>query len=181
MPRHFRFNVLWLLSEKDGRARKIEWAKNATVLVGGNHTGKSTLLRMLYHAFGCKIRPLGGEWDPRSVVAVTFSIDERTYSVLRRGSAFGLFDSSGAMLWATNDQGDFRVRFSELVPFVLPLVSQQGDTKQARPAFFFLPLLVDQDGSWGHNWQTFDGLGEFRQWQKPTIDLMLGIRSSEYW
>jgi hypothetical protein len=181
MPRHFRFNVLWLISEEEARARKITWAKNTTVLVGGNHTGKSTLLRMLYHAFGCKTRPLGREWNPRTVVAVTFTVDDQQLTILRRGPAFSLFDDAGVMLWATEDQGDLRARFSSLVPFVLPLVSQRGDSKQARPAFFFVPLFIDQDGSWGNSWNTFDGLREFRDWQKATIDLMLGISSSEFW
>ena len=147
MSRHFRFDELWLLSEEKRKARKITLAKNTTVLVGGNHTGKSTVLRMLYHAFGCKTRSLGGEWDPRAVVAVTFSVDTQQYTILRRASTFSMFDSSGVMLWATNEQGYLRSRFSDLIPFILPLVSQQDETKQARPAFFFLPLFVDQDGS----------------------------------
>src|SRR5262249_51116957 len=58
---------------------------------------------------------------------------------------------------------------------------QNGATKQARPAFFFVPSFVDQDGSWASSWQTFDSLGEFRDWQKPTVELKLGIRTSEYW
>jgi uncharacterized Zn finger protein (UPF0148 family) len=181
MPRHLRFDVLWLLSEEDGRARRIIWAKNTTFLIGGNHTGKSTLVRMLYHAFGCKVKPLGPDWNPRAVVAVTFSIEDTRYTIFRRGQIFALFDSDGVMLWATDDQGDLRAKFSALIPFILPLVSQQGETKQARPAFFFLPSFIDQDGSWGSSWQTFDSLGEFREWQKPTIELMLSIRDSEYW
>jgi hypothetical protein len=181
MPKHLRFNELWLLSEKEGRARRITWAKNATILVGGNHYGKSTVLRTMYQAFGCKTKTLGGEWDPKAVVAVTFSIEDVSYTILRRGIAFGLFDANGMMLWSTKDQSELRSRFSDLVSFVLPLSTQLGDTKQARPAFFFLPLFIDQDGSWGNAWHTFDGLGEFREWQKPTIELMLGIRGSEYW
>ncbi len=181
MPRHFRFDVLWLLSEAEGRGRKITWAKGTTALVGGNHTGKSTLLRMLFYAFGCKTRALGAEWDPRTVVAVTFSTGEARYTILRRGGVFSLFDSAGTLLWVTDDSGELRSRFSALTAFVLPMMTQQGDVKQARPPFFFLPSYIDQDGGWGHSWQTFDGLGEFREWQKPTIELMLGIRGSEYW
>jgi hypothetical protein len=136
---------------------------------------------MLYFAFGCKTRPLGGEWNPKAVVAVTFSIDDQRFTILRRGPSFSLFDSSGTLLWATSDQGELRTRFSALVSFALPLASQQGENKQARPAFFFLPLFIDQDGSWGSSWQSFDSLGEFKDWQKPTIELMLGIRGSDYW
>ncbi len=181
MPKQFRFDVLWLLSENERKARKITLAKKTTLLVGGNHTGKSTILRMLYYAFGCRTRPLGGEWSPRTIVAVTFSIDNVTYTILRRSSTFSLFDSEGILMWATNDAGDLRNHISSLLAFVLPLTSQQGESKQARPPFFFIPFFIDQDGSWGSTWQTFDSLAEFRAWQKPTIELMLGIRGSDYW
>lgn len=179
--RSFRFDELWLLSERTSAARRIIWGKGKNALVGGNHTGKSTALRMIYETFGCKTRPLGSEWDSGVVSVVCFSLDSTQYQMLRRGSMLALFQGEGRLVWAVGSAGESRDQFSSLLDFVLPLTNQQGESRQARPAFYFLPFFIDQDGGWNSAWQTFQGLGEFRDWQRPTIELALGIRSSAYW
>ena len=153
--KNFRFDELWLLSEKSGTARHLKWSKGKNALVGSNHTGKSTALRMIYEAFGCKTRPLGAEWDSGAVTVVSFALGESKYHMLRRGMMFALFRHDGELEWALDDAGELRKRFSELFEFVLPLTNQKGESRQARPAFFFLPHFIDQDGGWNAFWQTF--------------------------
>jgi uncharacterized Zn finger protein (UPF0148 family) len=175
-----RFDDLWVLSEKTGKARHLKWARNRNLLIGGNQTGKSTALRMIFHAFGCKINPVGKEWDRGATVAVRFSLDDAQQVILRRDDMFALFGTDGTLIWATQDSGNLRDRFSLLFNFVL-LLTSHGEPKLARPAFFFVPTFIDQDGSWLLKWDTFQSLAEFQGWQKPTIELAMGIRTSEYW
>lgn len=178
----FRFERIWLLSESERKARRIDLADGANALVGTNHTGKSTVLRSLFSAFGCSTRPLGGEWNVRVATAVQFSAIGKSYTILRHEGGYSLFDENRSVLWATTEAGELRDRFSKLVNFVLPLSARGTLTSRlARPAFFFVPFFIDQDGSWDSSWRTFRGLGEFQDWERPTLDLALGIRSSEYW
>lgn len=179
--KNFRYDALWLLSEKTTKARRLLWSKERNAVVGTNHTGKSTVLRMIFEAFGCKTRPLGDEWDARTVVLLRFSLDDINYFILRQASLFALFNADHRLAWATEDSGEVREHLSHLFKFVLPLAAQSGDSKQARPAFFFMPTFIDQDGSWGSRWDTFLNVGEYKDWQKATIELALGIRTSEYW
>lgn len=180
--RNFHFEKLWLLSEKERRARKVILSPKANALVGTNHTGKSTISRNLFSAFGCKTRPLGDEWDKTAIVAVEFVVDEQRFIMLRRGTVHTLLDSDGEVLWATSDAGELRDKFSQLVDFVLTLTSSKtNEIRLARPAYFFVPFFIDQDGSWDSSWRTFSNLGEFQQWDTPTLDIALGIRPSEYW
>lgn len=179
--RSLRFDELWMLSERTGKARHLQWAKNRNLLVGGNQTGKSTALRMIFETFGCRVNPLGREWDTGATVVVRFSLDEVQHFILRRDNLFALFDSSGSLNWATQNSGDVRERFSSLFNFVLLLTGHDGQPRLARPSFFFLPTFIDQDGSWLLKWGTFESLAEFQGWQKPTLELAMGIRSSQYW
>lgn len=178
----FRFEKLWLLSEKSESARQFDWSPSINILVGINQTGKSTAIRSLYSAFGCLTLPLGSEWDHETLVAVQFVCEDVTYKLLRQGKVFSLFDSNDDLLWATKDSGVFRDKIAEIFGFYLSLTTN-GDAKvrRARLAFYFLPFYIDQDGSWQQPWNTFKGAGEFSKWQQPTIELALGIRPSEYW
>lgn len=180
--RSFRFDKLWLLSEREQKARVIPLKRNSNALVGTNHTGKSTVSRSLFTAFGCATRPLGGEWDKDAVIAVEFNVEGQDYTMLRRGTVHTLFDSRHSVVWATAESGELRDKLSSLLGFSLSLTANKStEIRQARPAFFFVPFFVDQDGSWDSSWRTFQRLGEFQQWERPTLDLALGIRPPEYW
>lgn len=180
--RSFRFDKLWLLSEREQKARVIPLKRSSNALVGTNHTGKSTISRSLFTAFGCSTRPLGGEWDKDIVIAVEFDVEGRDYTMLRRGGVHTLFDSQHNVVWATAESGELRDNLSSLLGFSLSLTANQSsEIRLARPAFFFVPFFVDQDGSWDSSWRTFQRLGEFQHWERPTLDLALGIRPPEYW
>jgi hypothetical protein len=176
-----RFIKLLLLSEDERKARSFELGARKTVLVGGNHTGKSTAIRHLFAVFGCETRSMGTTWDRRAHAAVDFELDYRRFRMLRSGDLFALFAESGDLLWATRSKSALRDKLSALFDYVLPLTTREDGVKLARPSFFFVPFYVDQDGSWEGSWNTFVRLQEFQNWQKPTIELALDIRSSEYW
>ncbi|AUT67021.1 hypothetical protein SAMN05192544_1001280 [Paraburkholderia hospita] len=175
-----RFVKLSLLSESEMKARTIQFGETKTVLVGGNHTGKSTALRHLFAVFGCETRSMGKVWDSQTHAAVDFELEDHQYRMLRAGDLFALF-TAGELLWATRSKGALRDKLSELFDFVLPLTTKSEGVKLARPSLFFLPFFIDQDGSWDAGWNTFLRLNEFQLWQKPTIELALDIRSSAYW
>lgn len=180
--RSLRFDALWMLSEREKRAREVLFHPKANALIGTNHTGKSTIVRHLFSAFGCVTRPLGDEWDSNATIAVKFSIDGSSYTMLNHGDVHTLFDKSGRVLWAVANQGELRDLVGDLLGFSLTLTSNpNGEIRRARPPFFFTPFFVDQDGSWDSDWRTFQSLREFRQWERPTLDLALGIRPPEFW
>lgn len=180
--RSLQFNALWMLSESARRAREILFHPKANALIGTNHTGKSTVVRHLFSVFGCVTRTLGDEWDSDAAIAVEFSIDGSSYTILNQGDVHTLFDRSRRVLWATANQGELRDLVCDLLGFSLPLTSNpHGEVRRARPPFFFVPFFIDQDGSWDSDWRTFQRLREFRQWERPTLDLALGIRPPAFW
>jgi hypothetical protein len=79
------------------------------------------------------------------------------------------------------DQSEYRDVIAAILGFNLQLTPQQGGARLARISFFFLPTYIDQDGSWESGWSTFLNLGEFKEWQAPTIDFFLGVRPAKYW
>jgi len=150
------------------------------MLVGGNHTGKSTVIRHLFYVFGCETRSMGKSWDYGVHAALDFELGHSSYRILRTGDLFSLW-SDNQIIWATRSKGLLRDKLSELFDFILPLTARSTGVQLARPSLYFLPFYIDQDGSWEAGWNTFLSLNEFQQWQKPAIELALDIRSSEYW
>ncbi|MBO7822136.1 hypothetical protein [Burkholderia pseudomallei] len=180
MMKSLRFVKLLLLSESERKARSIPLGEKRTILVGGNHTGKSTVIRHFFHVFGCETRSMGKTWDNHVHAALDFELSGTPYRMLRTHDLFALF-SENRILWATRNKSLLRDKLSELFDFVLPLTTKSSGVQLGRPNLFFLPFYVDQDGSWESGWNTFLRLNEFVKWQKPAIELALDIRSSAYW
>ena len=61
--RSFLFKSLSLLAPMERRARTLSFAPNVNALIGRNHSGKSTVLRMLYYPLGCETRKLAPQWQ----------------------------------------------------------------------------------------------------------------------
>lgn len=51
---------------------------------------------------------------------------------------------------------------------------------QAGLDYMSLPFYVDQDGSWGADWTTYDNLGQFSRWKEPVFATVTGSRPSVY-
>ena len=177
----FRFKSLSLLDQNDRRARSLTFVPGANAIIGGNHRGKSTILRMLFYPLACAIRELGPQWTKDFTALVTFSVDDVDYRALKSGNVMALFASDGKLIWAGTDQSEYRDVLAGILNFNLQLTPQQGDAKLARISFFFMPTYIDQDGSWESGWSTFKNLGEFKDWQPSTIDFFLGVHPARYW
>jgi hypothetical protein len=177
----FLFKSLSLLAPTERRGRTLSFSPSANAIIGGNHRGKSTVLRMLYYPLGCTTRRLGPQWTQDFTVLLTFAVGGVEYRALRSGTIFALFDADGTIVWAGTDQGEYRDVIAAILRFNLQLTPQQGPARLARISFFFLPTYIDQDGSWESGWSTFQNLGEFKDWQAPTIDFFLGVRPAKYW
>ena len=62
-----RFKKLWLVSETARAARNIEFHQNRTLLVGRNHTGKSTVVKHLFRTLGCQTKGTSDRWDSLAI------------------------------------------------------------------------------------------------------------------
>lgn len=179
----FYFKEMLLASFREKRARRIPFHRKATVIRGGNETGKSSLIKSIFVTFGAEPSKIHKNWteaDVRSLVR--FEVDGKAYSMLRHGKMFAAFDEHDRIL------GRFGKVTSELAPFLatlfgfgLRLPSRQGVLAPLPPAYFFLPYYMDQDGSWSAQWTGFSNLQQFANWRKALVEYHAGIRGNHYY
>lgn len=181
MSRHVTYKTLWLVSERDESARKQSFGSR-TLLFGTNGTGKSRIVKNLFWAFGCNVRERNaGVWDPAAVAAVEFSFDGGDYLVLRDGKRLGMFGLDDQLLFAADNMGAWERALGDFFKFKLQLRRPaRGAFSQAGPDYLLLPFYMDQDGSWGAEWETFDNLSQFSDWEATTFEAFVGLRPQAY-
>ncbi|WP_386341911.1 hypothetical protein O4D10_09780 [Xanthomonas citri pv. citri] len=151
MTRNVTFKTLYLLSQQDRRARKLDLGPR-TLLLGKNGMGKSRITKNLFWALGCfPPRKDRGAWDPNTIAAVSFAYSDREYLALRHGKRLGLF-SNGALQFSTERVGDWDLHLAKIFGYRLPLTRHGGGPAQASMEHLLTPFYLDQDGGWGIKW-----------------------------
>lgn len=181
MNRRVIYKTLWLVSARDESARKQQFSQK-TLLLGPNGTGKSRIVKNLYWVFGCKARKRdAGMWDPDTVAALEFTYRDNDYMVVRDGKRLGMFENSDQLLFSAENMSDWSKDIGAFFGFKLRLKRPQSTTfSQAGPEYMFMPFYMDQDGSWGAGWDTFEQLTQFSDWKSATFESFIGMRPNAY-
>ena len=181
MNRRVTYKTLWLVSARDESARKQLFSQK-TLLLGPNGTGKSRVVKNLYWVFGCKTRKRdAGTWDPDTVAALEFTYRDNDYMVVRDGKRLGMFGADDQLLFSAENMSAWSKALGAFFGFELRLKRPQTATfSQAGPEYMFMPFYMDQDGSWGAGWETFEQLTQFSDWKRATFESFIGMRPNAY-
>ena len=179
--RSFLFEDIWMLSRRDRRARRVEFHPGKNLVLGRNHTGKSSLIKTLFTTLGARPEGELRQWDENTISKVGFSVDGHRFSVLHQTGTRALFDPEGRILVSTGDHGEWTAAFADATGFNLPLTDKQSRTVPADPKCFFLPFYINQDGSWQADWNTFAGLTQFKAPVGSILEYFTGIKPPEYY
>jgi len=182
MTRKLTFRSLWLVSEKEGSARKVLLNKPKILLLGVNGTGKSRIVKNIFWALGCDPQKKdAGSWNPDTIAVLEFEFDGRLLTAIRAGKKQGLFSSDGKLLFATSSHSEWSEFVSELFNYRLRLQRPNSEKYgYAGLDYLSVPFYIDQDGSWGPQWVPFKNLTQFSNWKAPVFSSFSGQRPNVY-
>ena len=176
------FTKLYLLSLKEKKAKIINFHPKMTIIKGNNSTGKSCLVKMIYHAMGASVPNIPERFkNAEAISLLVFKVDNVEYSILRNHDQFSLFCGANKILQTTHITQDLAPMFADIFNFKLQLRNRQSESTQATPAFLFLPFYLDQDRGWHDVFDCFDRLNQFSRWKDDFLKFHLGICPSEYY
>lgn len=176
-----RFKKLWLVSETTRAARSIEFHPNRTLLVGRNHTGKSTVVKHVFRTLGCETKGKSDRWDRLSISVLEFELGGKPYTAYRKANVYALRDDENASIRVTTNYSEWATIIAGIFDFRLMLPTHQESLAQATPPYLFMPYYLDQDGSWLQQWNSFDKLSQFSNWKKPLAAYVTGQRPNGYY
>lgn len=179
MSRNVTFKTLYLLSQRDKRARKLDLGPK-TLLLGTNGMGKSRITKNLFWALGClPPKKDRGDWDANAIAALRFAFNGKEYVALRHGKRLGLF-VEGVLQFFTERVGTWDLHMAQVFGYRLHLSRHGGGSGQASMEHLLSPFYLDQDGSWSMKWGAFEGLSQFKNWAKPTLESFIGLKPNAW-
>lgn len=181
--KNLRFQSLLLLSQKEKSARKISFDPTATLILGENDTGKSSLIKAIYATFGADPAVVHPDWKSLGVVsAVEFDINDVRYRLLRASNIFALFAHDGTKLWSVSGvTSNLAPQLADILGIRLRMQSRDGEFVVPPPAYFFAPFYVDQDAGWQRNWSSLANMQQFEKYRASLALFHAGVRPNEYY
>lgn len=179
--KNLKFESIILLSHQEKKAVQTDFHPKKNLIVGNNHTGKSSIIKNIFLALGARPNGKLAEWDENAITAVRFSIQNNSYLVVHHMGVRGLFDINDNLISATKKDSDWTEIFCSITDFNLTLTDKNKSTVSASPRCFFLPFYIDQDSSWGKEWSTFVGLQQYKSPVKLILEYFTGIKPPEYY
>jgi hypothetical protein len=146
-----------------------------------NSVGKSTVVKLLLWGLGCNPY-FDTNWKSLDTrVIVTFDVEDKEYSVFRYKKGITLRYADGSTESYDRISEEYNKKFSEIVNF-RALLPDRNDTELVvpPPAYYFVPVYIDQKKSWSKFWENFENLGQFERWQSPIIKFHVGLLNSEF-
>lgn len=182
MSRTVIFNALWLLSERDARARHLTFNPEMNLLAGDNGMGKSRVIKHLVWALGCEPpKRAAGDFDSNTIAVVALTVGKTQRTFVRQNRRRAAFDSGGKLILATASASRWSEYFAS--EFDFPLKLQRHDDEGfdfAGPSYAMLPFYIDQDGGWGVKWTNFTDLTQFTNWQTAVFNSFSGVKPPAY-
>ncbi len=183
MMRNFVLQEMSIVSHREKRGRRIVFDPKATVIRGENDTGKSSLIKAIYHSFGAEPTKVHHRWKDANVSSIVkFKVDGKSYRILRSGKSFSLFGPRDEHIRTFSKvTAGIGPEIARLLDFQLMLTSKAGDTITPPPSYLFSPFYIDQDHGWNKSWNSFRNWGQIPNWRKDLVYYYVGIRPNRYY
>jgi hypothetical protein len=176
----FRFENIWLLSRQEKRAKSVTF-RRTNLIVGLNHTGKSTLIKAIFTSLGATPKGSLAEWDKDAISLLEFSVDKTKFRALHQRGYRALFSEKGELIASATNHSAWTATVSVATGFNLVLSDKTGASIAADARCFFLPFYINQDGSWLSEWDTFTGLQQYRAPTQPILEYFTGVKPPEWY
>ena len=177
-----------MISQSESRSLEVPFSKGLNIIYGGNKTGKSSIIKSIFTAFGCECKRVEKDWTKIiSTYILFFEYGMENYCIVRENKKFQLFqqdiknEGKYSCLIETEAFHEYSNRLMQIFEVNMPCVSKEGKTFNITPPLLFRFQYIDQDEGWNKIADSFRNVAYIKDWKKNTDKYVCGYLSDEYY
>lgn len=175
---------LIVISNKERKSRELSFEEGLNIILGANKTGKSSLIKSIFHTFGCEVR-FEPEWKGLiDKFALFFQYGERDLCILRQQSLYKVFEIKEGTLVKLFEDDKFHSYSEKLMNLLgISMVCSIKENKQVSitPPLLFRFQYIDQDDGWNKIGESFINMKYIKDWKGHTNKYIVGFQGEDFY
>lgn len=174
---------LIVISQSESKSLEVPFSAGLNIILGENKTGKSSLIKSIFTAFGCECKKNETDWKKLiSTYIIYFQYGEQNYCVKRENTRFQIFhlDHEINCIIDTDAFHEYSNCLMEIFGVNMPCISRNKKEFNITPPLLFRFQYIDQDAGWNDIGDAFNNVAYIQDWKRNTNKYISGYLDERY-
>ena len=176
---------LIVISQSESRSLEVTFENGLNIILGGNKTGKSSIIKSIFTALGCECKSVEADWKKLiSSYLLFFDYGEKHSCIVRQGKKFQIFEYSGdaySCVIETEAFHEYSNCLMDILEINMPCISKDGKQFNVTPPLLFRFQYIDQDDGWNKIADSFSNVAYVKDWKPNTNKYVCGYLDDTYY
>lgn len=176
---------LIVISQSESRSLEIPFENGLNIILGGNKTGKSSIIKSIFTTLGCECKRIETDWKKLiSAYLLFFKYGEKHFCVVRQGKKFQIFENnedSYSCIIETEAFHEYSNCLMDILEIKMPCISKDGNQFNVTPPLLFRFQYIDQDEGWSRIADSFSNVAYIKDWKPNTNKYVCGYLDDTYY
>ena len=176
---------LIVISQSESRSLEVPFEKGLNIILGGNKTGKSSIIKSIFTTLGCECKRVEADWKKLvSTYLLFFKYVERQFCIVRQDKKFQIFENINndfSCIIETNAFHEYSNCLMDILEIKMPCISKDGKQFNITPPLLFRFQYIDQDEGWSKIADSFKNVAYIKDWKANTNKYVCGYLDDSYY
>lgn len=177
---------LIVISRSEQSSLEVPFEKGLNIILGGNKTGKSSLIKSIFSALGCDCYKVEKDWKNLiSTYLLYFEYGDEQYCVLRSGKEFSIIKEEKSNFICIINTEKFQLFCDKLMEIfevnMQCVISNNSEIINVTTPLLFRFQYIDQDDGWSDIGNEFKNVRYIKDWKGDTNKFITGYLNNDYY
>lgn len=176
---------LIVISQSESRSLEVPFENGLNIILGGNKTGKSSIIKSIFATLGCECKRIETDWKKLiSAYLLFFKYGEKQFCVVRQGKKFQIFKNicdAYSCIIETEAFHEYSNCLMDILEIKMPCISKDGKQFNVTPPLLFRFQYIDQDEGWSKIADPFSNVAYIKDWKTNTNKYVCGYLDDTYY
>ena len=177
---------LIVISRSEQSSLEVPFKKGLNIILGGNKTGKSSLIKSIFTALGCDCSKIEKDWKNLiSTYLLYFEYGDEQYCVLRCGKEFSIMKEEKNNYTCVINTEKFQLFCDKLMEIfevnMQCVISNNSEIINVTTPLLFRFQYIDQDDGWSDIGTEFKNVRYIKDWKGDTNKFITGYLNNDYY
>ncbi len=176
---------LIVISQSESRSLEVSFEDGLNIILGGNKTGKSSIIKSIFTTLGCECKRIENDWKKLiSSYLLFIKYGNKQFCIVRENKKFRIFENNNndySCIIETEAFHEYSNCLMNIFEIKMPCISNDGKQFNITPPLLLRFQYIDQDEGWSKIADSFSNVAYIKDWKANTNKYVCGYLDDRYY